>query len=361
MRNGLKLILFCIWFVSLVFPGNNSPKKEDVTITLSGEVGSENSTWIKAPWYWHRSYKITYLPPEGIKVEKGDTVTIFDTKEVEENLDKMQQELEQLQKNFKSTVLSNQQALQEIENSITTQKIEQQIVMNQVAQSKYNSQAEQQDKKLELKKVELNILSTKQSLESQKILNKNSENEALIKIEQKKSSIQEYEKLNDQLYLTTPRSGIVIYHRTGWRGDGPKVRIGEEVRPTSSILSIPELDNIIVNIDLNEVDLSKVQIGQPAEISILAYPDTVFHGTINFISRIANRNEDSNLRIYPVTIKLDSKRNFRLKPGLTAKVDLVISSGNDRFSIPSWCLFKDEDGFYVKESQKNSREYPEHL
>ncbi|NPE27329.1 HlyD family efflux transporter periplasmic adaptor subunit [Methanococcoides sp. SA1] len=353
MRSILKILIFITFIITSLFANLNNPKQENIVITLSGELASENSTSIKAPWYWHRSYKITYLADEGSMVEKGDTVVAFDTKEIEERRDAILQELEQLGKSFEEKLLTNEQAIRDIENSIQTQEIQKQIVLGQVEQSKYNSQTEQQDRELELKKVELNIKKTKQSLKSQKVLNKNSENESRIRIEQKKSQINDYKRLFAQMNLTAPKSGIVIYHRTGRRGKGPKVKVGDEVRPTSKIIDIPELDNMIAKVELNEVDLSKIHIGQPAKISVLAYPDSLFQGKINYISKIADKNDDSKLRIYPVNIKIDGKSDYRLKPGLTVKIDLVIDSISDSYSVPSWCIFKDEDGYYVREKSKN--------
>jgi len=353
MRSILKILIFITFIITSLFAYLNNPKQEDIVITLSGELASENSTFIKAPMSWNRRYKITYMPDEGSWVEKGDTVVIFDTKEVEERMTALEQELEQSQKSFEETNLRNQQTLKGIENSITTLDIQKQIIINQVEQSKYNSQAEQQDKELELKKVELNIGKTLQSLKSQKILNTNSENEAKIRIEQKQSRIREYERLMKEMFLIAPKPGIVVYHRQGWRGKGAKVKIGDEVRPTSTIIQIPELNHMMAKVELNEADLSKIQIGQPANISVLAYPDTVFQGRINFIAKIADKNKDSKLRIYPVNIKIDGGRDYRLKPGLTVKIDLTIDTGKKSYSIPSWCLFKDDDGYYVKNKSKN--------
>ena len=353
MRSNIKIIILIIFAITSIYPNNNNPKQEDIVITLSGELASENSVAINAPMHWNLNYKIVYLPEEGQWVEKGDTVVIFDTKEVEDKLDEITQSCEQVEKSLEERLLTNEQTIKEIENSIKILGIQKQIVLNQVEQSKYNSETDQQDAELELKKVELNILRTKQSLKSQKILNENSENEMIIQLEQNTKRIKDYENIIEKMFITAPKSGIVVYHRTGRRGKGPKVKEGDNIRPASTILQIPDLNNMIAKIELNEVDISKIEIAQPSEISVLAYPDTIFTGNVSFISKIADKNEDSKLRIYPVNIKIKGAKNFRLKPGLTVKVNLVIDKMENHFSIPSWCLFNDGEKFFVKVKSKS--------
>ncbi|MBN2281359.1 MAG: efflux RND transporter periplasmic adaptor subunit [Candidatus Marinimicrobia bacterium] len=347
--NGLVLLLL---MTSCIMAYDNHPKTEDIIITLSGELASENSVTISTPLLWNLTYKIVYMPEEGAWVEMGDTVVIFDTKEVEEELEEIQQGYERSQKSLEANLLSNRQTITEIENTIKSLEIQKQIVINQVQQSKYNSETDQQDAELELKKVELNILKTRQALDSQKIINTNTENELRIQLEQSEKRIAEFYEILNNMYVTSPKSGIIVYQRQGRRGNGEKVKVGDDIQPGSTILKIPDLNNMVAKVELNEVDLTKIEIGQPASICVLAYPDTNFSGNVQYISKIADKNDDSRLRIYPVDIKIDSQRNFRLKPGLTVKIDLTIDHKENFFSIPSWCLFKNHENFFVKVKSK---------
>lgn len=353
MKNLFKLMGIFILIISSILGNINHPQHEDIVITLSGELASENSTFIKTPEFWNLQYKIVYLPPEGTWVEVGDTVVAFDSKEVEEQLEEIMQNLERIEKSLEEKQLTNEQTIKEINNSIKQLEIEKEIVLNQLEQSKYNSQTDQQDAELELKKVELNITKTKQALASQKILNKNSENETIIQLEQYQTRIKDFKRMMSMMHITAPKTGIVVYHSVGHRGKGEKVKVGDDVRPSTTILQIPDLNNMIAEVELNEVDISKIDTGQTATISVLAYPDTTFTGHVSFISKIADENDNSKLRIYPVEIKLDGMKNYRLKPGLTVKIDLVIEKMENHFSIPSWCLFHNEDGYYVRIKTKS--------
>jgi HlyD family secretion protein len=100
---------------------------------------------------------------------------------------------------------------------------------------------------------------------------------------------------------------------------------------------------------LNEVDRPFVKVGQKAEITIEAYSDTVFTGTVSLVSRIVNQMEDANnLKTYDVIIHIDSKENYRMKPGLSAEVRLFLNTVGQYFSVPSFCLFGEEKDFYIE-------------
>lgn len=346
-QKKIKIIMLVASFFTLLSASLNQPQKEDIMICLTGELDSKNSILIKAPQNWNLSYQIVYLPPEGQWVEKGDTVVVFDTKEIEQNLDEKLQNFEQLEKQLEQTILNNNLGVKEIEDQLKTLNIEKKITLSQVEQSKYNSKTDQINAEIELKKVNLNIKKTIQSLESQKILNRNSENELILQKEQSETSIENYKKMIKDMYITAPKSGIAVYHKQGRRGRGEKVKVGDDIRPASVILQIPDLNNMIVNIELNEVDITKIAKGQKATIEVLAYPDSVFTGKVDYISKIADENENSQLRIYPTTIKLDGNKNKRLKPGLTVKVTLTIKEFKEGFAIPSWCLFKENTKYFV--------------
>lgn len=341
------LIIVLIGFVLLI-GGINYPQKEDIIITLSGELSSENPTYIKVPGNWNLTYQIVYLPEEGEWVEKGDTVVIFDTKEVDKKLDEVLQNSEQQEKKLIETKLRNQQTISDIENQMKILNIQKKITINKLEQSKYNSVDRQQHADLELKKVEVNIIKIDQSMKSQIILNTNSENELILGIEQSHSRINDYKKILKAMFIVAPKAGIIVYHKTGT----VKVKIGDTIRPRRTVLQIPDLNNMLVKIDLNEVDLSKIKLNQKANFEVLAYPDSVFSGKVIFISKIADENKDSNLRIYPIDIKVQGQKNYRLKPGLTVKLDLIIDNLMESFSIPSYCLFFEQGKFFVKTKSK---------
>lgn len=87
--------------------------------------------------------------------------------------------------------------------------------------------------------------------------------------------------------------------------------------PGTSILSLGNLSRMQVELDINEADISRLRIGQPALIFPDAYATLTIHGHITDISPMANRQKS----IVPVKVSLDDlSPETPLKPDMAARV-----------------------------------------
>jgi len=318
-----------------------------ITMLEAGQLESIHSTVIMTPTNWDLSYQIIYLPEEGTWVQEGDTVVIFDAKQIERELTGKQKELERLQESLQETRLTNQQNIRNLETAIGNLEMQEEIVQNQVEQSRYNSEVEQKSAELELKKTRLNLEKQRESLAAQQILNQNAESEVLLKIKQIRLEIEQSERMISDMYITAPKNGLIVY-AINWSTD-EKARIGESMRPQSPVLEIPDLENMRVRLGINEVDRPRLAEGIPAELIIEAYPDTVFSGRVSFVSKIVDFDYSiSDVKVYNVFVDIHSGQNFRLKPGLSARVTLFEEHPDRLWRVPSWCVFQKGNRFWLE-------------
>ncbi|MCF7885353.1 MAG: efflux RND transporter periplasmic adaptor subunit [Candidatus Marinimicrobia bacterium] len=341
---------FLLLVLSLILSGAEYylPQTQPIDkMTVSGELASANSTVISTPRNWGMAYQIIYLAEEGTYVEQGDTIVKFDPHAVQEDIQTVQSEMQE--KNFQKeiTIKQNQQAIRDIERQIEQNNIQIQIYKNRLEQAQYSSENERKELELELKKAELSLDQEKQNLAAQKILNKNKLNSVLMDINQSRVRLKHHQRTLQELSILAPRGGLVVHFN---RQDSDiKLKKGDNVSPGQPIVKIPDLDNMIVKIELNEVDRLKLQTGQEATIQVEAYPDTSFTGRVAYISKIVGFDySQSYLKTYPVEININSNINYRLKPGLTAKAKINIDQFENCLSIPSWCLFKSDSTYCVK-------------
>jgi len=101
---------------------------------------------------------------------------------------------------------------------------------------------------------------------------------------------------------------------------------GEVVGAGQPVLRLAELDAPWVRAWLNETDLARVRHGQAAEVRVDAYPDTVFHGRLSFVSPQAEFTpktvETRELRVdlvYRIKVEVDDAAG-RFKVGMPADV-----------------------------------------
>ena len=88
--------------------------------------------------------------------------------------------------------------------------------------------------------------------------------------------------------------------------------------PSTALVSLADLNDLQVEIDLNEADLSKVHLNQPCAISPEAYPDKKYQGFVAEIAPEANRSKGT----LQVKVQVEQPDQF-LTPELTAKVDFL--------------------------------------
>jgi HlyD family secretion protein len=107
------------------------------------------------------------------------------------------------------------------------------------------------------------------------------------------------------------------------------VEAGENVAPSSSLLRISNLETVNLVIYIPETELSKVKLGQNAEITIDAFKDKSYTGKIIFISPEAEftpKNiqtpEERTKLVFAVKIEIPNPQ-FELKPGLPADAKII--------------------------------------
>lgn len=110
------------------------------------------------------------------------------------------------------------------------------------------------------------------------------------------------------------------------------VEPGEFVTVGAPLLKLTNLDRVTLTIYVNEQQLARVKLRQPAEVRIDGMPDRVFQGTVTFISPTAEftpknvqTKEERTKLVFGVKVEVDN-RDGALKPGLPADARLVTNT-----------------------------------
>jgi HlyD family secretion protein len=84
-----------------------------------------------------------------------------------------------------------------------------------------------------------------------------------------------------------------------------------------------------------EADIGKIQVGQPVEFTVDAYPDSPFQGNVSEIRNAPITVQ--NVVTYDVVVKVENP-DLKLKPGMTANVSVIVSSKKDVLRVPNTAL-----------------------
>lgn len=137
--------------------------------------------------------------------------------------------------------------------------------------------------------------------------------------------------------IVSPVEGIVV---------SKVVEVGQTVAAsfqTPTLFNVAEdLTKMQIEASVVEADIAKVKEGQTVEFSVDSYPDEIFYGIVTQV-----RNEaitTSNVVTYEVIIEIDNKE-LKLKPGMTANVEIITAEKQNVFLVPNQALrFYMDDG-----------------
>ena len=138
--------------------------------------------------------------------------------------------------------------------------------------------------------------------------------------------------------ITADRSGTVI----STAGAGAAVESG------TSIATIAGTDSLVLTSAVSELNIARIQPGQPVEFTLSAYPDDVFTGTVSKIAGSARSQYSGAVleTVVDVLISPDST-DPRLCSGLTADVRFQLSDPRKICVLPYNAIGQDEEGEYV--------------
>jgi HlyD family secretion protein/macrolide-specific efflux system membrane fusion protein len=143
--------------------------------------------------------------------------------------------------------------------------------------------------------------------------------------------------------IVAPASGTAIRR---------KIEPGEMVIPgvestfeKRALLMIADLSRLVIKIELNQIDVSKVRLGQKVTATFDGLPDQRFAARVTEISPASTKAKD--LDVFPIKAELDHA-DPRIKPGMTADVRVHIEEKPDAVTVPLESVTHEAGKAFVK-------------
>ena len=132
-----------------------------------------------------------------------------------------------------------------------------------------------------------------------------------------------------------------------------EVEVGQTVAAsfnTPTLFNVAEdLTKMQIEASVVEADIAKVKDGQKVEFSVDSFPDEIFEGVVTQVRN--NPITTSNVVTYEVIISIDN-RELKLKPGMTANVEIITAEKENVLLVPNKAL-----RFYVTDENGEVRRY----
>ena len=139
-----------------------------------------------------------------------------------------------------------------------------------------------------------------------------------------------------QMALTTPVRGTV----TQVTGD-----VGETVMPSTVVITILPDSTLQTNVNVSEDAIANVQVGDPVSISLDAFSNTTWQGTV---TKIDPAQTIIGGAVYYKATVVFAKSDTRVKPGMTANVLVQTGAASSTLLIPASALQSDATGSFVQ-------------
>ncbi len=159
----------------------------------------------------------------------------------------------------------------------------------------------------------------------------------------------------DKRTVKAPKSGSVVVMNAQV---GASITSGGTSGGTSSassesgsgaLIQIADLSQMMVKVNVNEVDISKISVGQAASVTFTALPDVVADATVTRIATVSSTSGSSSgsgssgAATYEVSLLIPNPAEG-LKPGMTANVSIQIQNVPDTLIVPASSVGTDADG-----------------
>ena len=308
----------------------------------SGEIDALNSTNVSLPRVRRRmSYKIIDMVDEGIIVEKDDFLLQVDNAEALQKVDEANDELENAKAQLeseKATIASN---MAQINSQLESQKYSYEQAKLSLKMMQFEAEARKQEYELNMKMAEVSLEQAKEKIKSQNIIDKATLLRAELNVRQAEAELREAEKALGALTLTAPIGGLVVYKEI-WSSSGlKKVQIGDTPWPGMPIIGIPDLSVMQAKTTVNETDISKIEKGQNAVVTVDALEGKAYYGKITRVAALARREKSTNVKVFDIEVTLDSTDGL-LRPGMTCGCRIFTGRIPDALSVPLQSVFQKE-------------------
>ncbi len=301
-------------------------------LLLDGELRAVRSRTVFADT--NDEAKITWLPPEGTLIKTGERLVELDStailnkiKDAEERLVAAENEIIKASAQQEGQLRDFQVELSRHWLAHEKAKVEARLPVEVVPRREY------QEKQFALDKA-------KTEYENQ-----------LAKIEQKKREFAaelqvktiEKQKTENQLNLAksglsamqvkAPADGMVLY--TDHWDERRKIQVGDVVWGGLPVVQLPDLTEMEVVAQVNEVDGPKISVGNQARVKLDSYPEIEITGTVKDISQTAAKASwQAKAKVFTVVFTLDRTLTEKMKPGMSAQVSVQTGALNNELLVP---------------------------
>ena len=148
-------------------------------------------------------------------------------------------------------------------------------------------------------------------------------------------SMQSTQDTMNNYTITSPISGTIIEKAA---------KVGDALSTGSDLCTIYDLSYLEMTINVDELQVSSLSVGQTVQVTADAVQDKTYEGVV---TRVSMKGDTSGgTTTYPVTVRIDETDGLR--PGMNANAEIVVAQAKNALAVPNAAVVR---GDYVLVTQ----------
>ena len=148
-------------------------------------------------------------------------------------------------------------------------------------------------------------------------------------------SMQNMQDAMDNYTITSPISGTIIEKNA---------KAGDALSAGSDLCTIFDLSYLEMTLNVDELQVSSLSVGQSVQVTADAVPDKTYTGVVTRVSMKGTSNGGTTT--YPVKVRIDETDGLR--PGMNANAEIVVAQAKNTLTVPNAAIVR---GGYVLVTQ----------
>ena len=146
--------------------------------------------------------------------------------------------------------------------------------------------------------------------------------------------------------VTSPISGTIIEKNA---------KAGDALTAGADLCTIYDLSYLVMVINVDELQVSDVSVGQSVQVTADAVPDKTYTGTVTRVSMKGSSNGGTTT--YPVTVRIDETEGLR--PGMNANAEIVTAEAGNALAVPNAAIVRGSYVLVTKDSPSAANADPD--
>jgi len=309
----------CVWLslLGVALAASGGPAR----LHEAGTVAAVNTVAVNSPPVWGDS-RVVFLVPEGAMVAPGDTLVVLSNERFEDALRDVTSEFAVQQKVLTSVEAEHASHALASRNAITKAKLAMEAAELAEENQRFAADLERQQAALGRRQALISLDRALQDSVAQAGLDSLALARALLQSQRLEQRMRSYQGYLDQLVLTAPAEGMVVYRRERTE-DGVRVlRLGDTVNWNQHLLDVTDISTLQVQCEVHERDRGRVQVGQRVIAAPDAYPGRTYLGRVTEVQPLPLAAEAGAVaRTFLVSALLDHV-DRDLRPGMSVRATI---------------------------------------